>query len=113
MSDIQLNITTHILKTKTKAKTKRKMGKISRSTSVPNTDYKITMINKVKNRSPHRITVLNQIETLEQKKAVTKIKNSGTSLVVQWLRLRTSNAGDVGSISGQGTKIPHAAWCGK
>ena len=32
-----------------------------------------------------------------------------TSLV-QWLRLRTSNAGGVGSIPGWGTKIPHAAW---
>ena len=37
-------------------------------------------------------------------------KNSshGTSLMVQWLRLRPSNAGDTGSIPGQGTKIPHA-----
>ena len=34
----------------------------------------------------------------------------GTSLAVQWLRFRTSNAGGVGSIPGQGTKIPHAAW---
>ena len=32
----------------------------------------------------------------------------GTSLLVQWLRLPTSNAGNVGSILGQGTKIPHA-----
>ena len=32
----------------------------------------------------------------------------GTSLVVQWLRLPTSNAGNVGSILGQGTKILHA-----
>ena len=32
----------------------------------------------------------------------------GTSLAVQWLRLCTSTAGDTGSISGQGTKIPHA-----
>ena len=29
----------------------------------------------------------------------------GTSLVVQWLRLRASNAGGAGSIPGQGTKI--------
>ena len=29
-------------------------------------------------------------------------------LVVQWLRLCTSNAGDTGSISDQGTKTPHA-----
>ena len=32
----------------------------------------------------------------------------GTSLIVQWLRLRPSNAGGTGSIPGQGTKIPHA-----
>ena len=31
----------------------------------------------------------------------------GTSLEVQWLRLRASNAGDAGLIPGQGTKIPH------
>ena len=30
-----------------------------------------------------------------------------TSLVVQWLRLCTSTAGDLRSIPGQGTKIPH------
>ena len=34
----------------------------------------------------------------------------GTSLVVQWLRLCTSNAGVVGLIPGPGTKIPHATW---
>ena len=32
-----------------------------------------------------------------------------TSLEVQGLRLWTFNAGDLGSIPGQGTKIPHAA----
>ena len=32
----------------------------------------------------------------------------GTSLVVQWLRLSASMAGDTGSISGQGTNIPYA-----
>ena len=32
---------------------------------------------------------------------------TGTSLVVQWLRLCVSSAGGVGSIPGQGTKIPH------
>ena len=32
----------------------------------------------------------------------------GTSLVVQWLQLRASNAGGKGLIPGQGTKIPHA-----
>ena len=29
---------------------------------------------------------------------------SGTSLVVQWLRLHTPNAGGLGSIPGQGTR---------
>ena len=37
----------------------------------------------------------------------------GTSLVVQWLRLCASSAGSMGSIPGQGTKIPHAMWRGK
>ena len=32
-----------------------------------------------------------------------------TSLVVQWLRLHAPNAGDLGSIPGQGTRFPHAA----
>ena len=27
--------------------------------------------------------------------------------------VKTSNAGDLGSIPGQGTKVPHAAWCGQ
>ena len=35
----------------------------------------------------------------------------GTSLAVQWLRLHTSTAGGVGSIPGQGIKIPRAAQC--
>ena len=30
--------------------------------------------------------------------------------MVQWLRLCTYTARGIGSISGQGTKIPHAAW---
>ena len=34
--------------------------------------------------------------------------SQGTSLVVQWLRLYTSNVGGTGSIPGQGTMIPHA-----
>ena len=33
----------------------------------------------------------------------------GTSLAVQWLKNLPSNAGDVGSIPGWRTKIPHAA----
>ena len=35
--------------------------------------------------------------------------NFGTSLAVQWLRLPAPNAGGMGSIPGQGTKIQHAA----
>ena len=37
----------------------------------------------------------------------------GTSLAVQWLRLRTSTAGGTGLIPGRGTKIPHAVRCGQ
>ena len=36
-----------------------------------------------------------------------------TSLVIQWLILYASKAGGTGSISGQGTKIPHATWDGR
>ena len=32
--------------------------------------------------------------------------------MVQWLRLHISSAGDVSSIPGQGTRIPHAGPCG-
>ena len=38
---------------------------------------------------------------------------SGRSLVVQWLRLPAFNAEGVNLIPGQGTKIPHVAWCGQ
>ena len=37
----------------------------------------------------------------------------GTSLAVQWLRLRAPNAGGMGWIPGQGTKIPHATQHGQ
>ena len=36
---------------------------------------------------------------------------TGTSLTVQWLGLHVSTAGIIGSIPGQGTKIPQAAQC--
>ena len=42
-----------------------------------------------------------------------KSTRTGTSLVVQWLRLCASNAEGVGLIPGQGTKIPHAMHCGQ
>ena len=41
----------------------------------------------------------------ERQRAKVLVKNScGTSLVVQWLRLCATNAGDQGSIPGQGTR---------
>ena len=42
-----------------------------------------------------------------------KGESIGTSLVIQWLRLRTSHAGDVNSIPDWGTKIPYATWHGQ
>ena len=39
---------------------------------------------------------------------VTQDGQVGASLVVQWLRLHASTVGIMGSIPGQGTKIPHA-----
>jgi len=36
----------------------------------------------------------------------------GISLEVQWLRLCTSTAGDMGLIPDQGAKITHAMWHG-
>ena len=41
--------------------------------------------------------------------AITNKAAIETSLVVQWLRLHAPNAGGLGSIPGQGTKIPHTA----
>ena len=42
-----------------------------------------------------------------------KTYSDRTSLIVQWLRLQASNAGGVGSIHSQGTKIPHATQRGQ
>ena len=42
---------------------------------------------------------------------VRKAKDDGTSLVVQWLRLRVSNAGGTGLMPSQGTNIPQALRC--
>ena len=36
-----------------------------------------------------------------------EMRNAGTSLAVQWLRLHASKAGDAASIFGQRTKIPY------
>ena len=40
-------------------------------------------------------------------------KQNRNSLVVQWLGLHASTAGGLGSIPGQGTKIPQASWWGQ
>ena len=37
-----------------------------------------------------------------------KTQKTGTSVMLQWLRLRACTAGGTGLILGQGTKIPHA-----
>ena len=50
--------------------------------------------------------VTNSIKTLKCG-ARLKNKNLGTFLVVQWLRVCASNAGDERLIPGQGAKIPH------
>ena len=49
----------------------------------------------------------------EETEITLKCKSRRTSLVVQWLRLYTSNSGGSGSIPGRATKIPHAAWHGQ
>ena len=41
-------------------------------------------------------------------KKILQFERRGTSLAVQWLRLRNFTAGGAGSIPGQGTKILHA-----
>ena len=40
--------------------------------------------------------------------AGTRAMGAGASLEFQWLRCHASTAGGIGSIPGQGTKIPHA-----
>ena len=39
-----------------------------------------------------------------------KLGHAQTYLGVQWLRLHTSIARDMGSVPSWGTKIPHAMW---
>ena len=55
-------------------------------------------------------TLVKSLENTEKPRAEVREEfcHFGTSLVVQWLRLCAPNAGDMGSIPGQGTKIPHA-----
>ena len=49
----------------------------------------------------------NTMKKIEKKKkrAISSLNKTGNSLVVQWLRLHTFNAGGMSSIPGQGTKI--------
>lgn len=42
---------------------------------------------------------------------ILRYTQSRTSLVVQWVRLQAFNEEDMGSIPGQGTKIPHGRQC--
>ena len=53
---------------------------------------------------------LNTIQAAQKEK---RNRRAETCLVAQWLTLCTSTEGGMGSIPGQGTKISHAAWCGK
>ena len=55
-----------------------------------------------------KITFSDYFEVLEELQNCLPLE---ASLVVQWLKLFVSNTGDMGPISSQGTKIPHAAWC--
>ena len=50
--------------------------------------------------------------TIFQKQTCRK-KLKGTSLMVQWLRLHAPNRGDMSSIPGYGSKIPHASQHGR
>ena len=56
----------------------------------------------------------NMVHVMWKVRVLREYEGLGTSLVVQWLRLPTPNAGGLGSIPGQGTrlhmpqlKIPH------
>ena len=53
--------------------------------------------------SRNKHNIVKQLYTNKKKKKERKWKR-GTSLVAQWLRLRTPNAGGPGSIPGQGTR---------
>ena len=69
---------------------------------------------KTKPRNYHqdwRKTVFLGVKIRQVGNLMFSLKNKkGTSLMVQWLRLHTSNAGGAGSSSGWGTKFPHTAW---
>ena len=63
-------------------------------------------------KSTRRHIIVKQQKTKDQEKFVkgagSKDHIAGTSLVAQWLRLHTVNAGGGGLIPDQGSKIPHA-----
>ena len=44
---------------------------------------------------------------------ISKKETLGTSPLVQWLSFRAPNAGDAGSVPGEGTKTLHASWHGQ
>jgi len=50
-------------------------------------------------------------QPLLSKNNLIKTGQSGISVAVQWLRLLAVDAGSMGSILGEGTKIPHTTWC--
>ena len=58
-----------------------------------------------------RITIIN-IYNRAPKYMKQKLTGMETSLVVQWLGLCTFTAVSLGSIPGQGTKIPQVVWRG-
>ena len=68
--------------------------------------WSTSLIEKYKSKLQWGITSY-QLEWPSSKKNL----QTGTSPVVQWLRLCASTAGGKGSIPGQGTKIPHAVLC--
>ena len=56
------------------------------------------------------VTIDRKMKVLGRKTSTKYMRaSSGNPLVVQWLGLPGSPAGGLGSISGQGTKIPQAA----
>ena len=50
--------------------------------------------------------LLLKLELFQIQTHISKRIHTETSLVVQWLKIHASTAGGVGSIPGQGTKIP-------
>ena len=61
-------------------------------------------------RQPLR-TILCRLAELSCRKTSYNEGTPGNSLEAQWLRLALSLLEGLGSIPGQGTKIPRATWC--